>query len=135
MGNQADFDNQPKPHGIGGSIHKKVEHDIHMRALMGIKKYGEALRAFNGRNGLRDAYEEILDLAVYLRQVLEELEPAFVNNSKWRSKLDPELTATLLGVDAGNCHRLIYLEDSTQNVFCVEREQFEMTYEEIHPHE
>jgi hypothetical protein len=35
-------------------------------------KYGTPLQAHNGRDALKDAYEEALDLCVYLRQALYE---------------------------------------------------------------
>jgi len=46
--------------------------DIEGRAKLGEKKYGERLMTFNGRSALQDAYEEALDLAMYLRQKIEE---------------------------------------------------------------
>lgn len=46
--------------------------DIEARKQLGIRKYGTALQAGNGRNMLLDAYEEALDLAIYLRGALEE---------------------------------------------------------------
>ena len=49
-----------------------VIRDMKSRKKQGIKTYGVALQAFNGRNALQDAYEEALDLAIYLKQVLEE---------------------------------------------------------------
>lgn len=49
--------------------------DITARRQVGIQRYGTALQAHNGRDMLRDAYEEALDLAIYLRGVLEEREP------------------------------------------------------------
>lgn len=48
--------------------------DIEARADLGTEKYGEALRAFNGRDALVDAYQEVLDAWVYLRQNREEKE-------------------------------------------------------------
>ena len=48
--------------------------DIEQREEMGIKKYGSRLRPFNNRNSLRDAYQEALDLVVYLRQKIYEEE-------------------------------------------------------------
>lgn len=48
--------------------------DIQARADWGTKKYGEALRAHNGRSALVDAYQEVLDAWVYLRQNREEKE-------------------------------------------------------------
>lgn len=54
------------------SIHDLVIKDMHSRKEMGLKKYGTVLQAGNGRNALKDAYEEVLDLAMYLKQKLEE---------------------------------------------------------------
>jgi len=54
------------------SIHDLVIGDMLSRKEMGLKKYGTILQAGNGRNSLKDAYEEVLDLAVYLRQKIEE---------------------------------------------------------------
>jgi hypothetical protein len=54
------------------SIHDLVIEDMHSRKEMGLKKYGTILQADNGRNALKDAYEEVLDLAMYLKQKLEE---------------------------------------------------------------
>jgi len=45
---------------------------IEERKQFGIKKYGTALQAFNGRRAIVDAYQEVLDGAVYLRQAFEE---------------------------------------------------------------
>jgi hypothetical protein len=42
------------------------------RNEFGKSKYGVALQANNGRNALKDAYEEVLDLAVYLKQRIIE---------------------------------------------------------------
>jgi hypothetical protein len=53
-------------------IQSMVIADITARCQVGIQRYGTALQAHNGRDMLRDAYEEALDLAIYLRGVLEE---------------------------------------------------------------
>lgn len=42
------------------------------RAQVGLARYGQPLQAHNGRNAMRDASEEVLDLLVYLRQAIEE---------------------------------------------------------------
>jgi hypothetical protein len=47
-----------------------VKKDMDERDKLGEKKYGCRLSAFNGRDSLKDAYQEVLDLAVYLRQEL-----------------------------------------------------------------
>lgn len=54
------------------SIHDLVIKDMQSRKEMGLAKYGTILQAGNGRNALKDAYEEVLDLAMYLKQKLEE---------------------------------------------------------------
>jgi len=64
--------NQPTPHGTGPAIAELVQKDIDARMEKGLETYGEKLRAHNGRDPLVDAYEEVLDLAVYLRQELYE---------------------------------------------------------------
>lgn len=46
--------------------------DIWDRLAVGIQRYGTGLQPHNGRDVLRDAYEEALDLAMYLRQAVEE---------------------------------------------------------------
>lgn len=50
--------------------------DLVKRRRFGIAKYGTALQPFNGRDALRDAYEESLDLPCYLRQMIAERDGA-----------------------------------------------------------
>ena len=63
---------EPAPKGTGREVTPLVVKDLEMRSKLGAEKYGETLRAFNGRNPLVDAYQEALDLVQYLRQTLEE---------------------------------------------------------------
>jgi hypothetical protein len=53
-------------------MHDLVIADVEARKQFGLSKYGVLLQAHNGRDALRDAYDEILDLAVYIRQLMEE---------------------------------------------------------------
>lgn len=46
--------------------------DLKKRKEDGIKKYGVPLQANNGRDGLQDLYEELLDAAQYVKQVMVE---------------------------------------------------------------
>jgi hypothetical protein len=46
--------------------------DMHERDQVGRERYGTPLQAHNGRDALVDAYQEALDLVVYLRQAIEE---------------------------------------------------------------
>lgn len=50
----------------------KVLVDLINRSEHGQKTYGTFLQSHNGRNALLDAYEEALDLCMYLRQALDE---------------------------------------------------------------
>ncbi len=63
---------QKLPKGEGSDIASLVKEDIEARAKIGLKKYGERLKPNNGRNSLWDAYNEALDLCMYLRQKIEE---------------------------------------------------------------
>ncbi len=47
---------------------------IRRRKKMGYEEYGMILRTENGRSFLIDAYQEAIDLCVYLRGLIEELE-------------------------------------------------------------
>lgn len=46
--------------------------DMQYRAEVGKARYKTYLQPFNGRDVLRDAYEEALDLCIYLRQAMYE---------------------------------------------------------------
>lgn len=77
---------QPLPRASNGpSMHDLVAADLTVlaggaaaaaalarRKQVGLERYGQMLQAFNGRDAARDAREEVLDLLVYLRQVIEE---------------------------------------------------------------
>lgn len=49
-----------------------VVSDMKERDKVGEERYGTRLYGYNGRDALLDAYEEALDLAVYLRQDIYE---------------------------------------------------------------
>ena len=49
-----------------------VVKDMEDRDRLGRARYGIPLRPQNGRDALVDAYQEVLDLSVYLRQEIEE---------------------------------------------------------------
>lgn len=64
---------QPLPQPTTGpSMHFLVIQDMEARKEFGLKKYGTLLQAKNGRDALKDLYEELLDAIVYVRQVIEE---------------------------------------------------------------
>jgi hypothetical protein len=63
---------EPNPEGSGVDVTSLVKEDLEQRAREGERKYGERLTTFNGRDALIDAYQEVLDLALYLRQLIQE---------------------------------------------------------------
>jgi transcriptional regulator with XRE-family HTH domain len=46
--------------------------DLQARSAQGATKYGHALQTGNGRDAMVDAYQEVLDLAMYFKQLLLE---------------------------------------------------------------
>lgn len=64
---------QPNPtSGVGPDIQPLVIADLQARYELGKARYGTGLKAFNGRDGLRDLYEELMDAIMYTRQIMEE---------------------------------------------------------------
>ena len=64
-----------KPEPVGNehpAIWSLVIEEMQARDQLGRKRYGTPLQAHNGRDALVDAYQEALDLAVYLRQAIYE---------------------------------------------------------------
>jgi len=52
--------------------HQLVCEDIMARQQLGIGRYGTPLQPFNGRDSLRDLYEELLDAVCYLKTLMLE---------------------------------------------------------------
>jgi hypothetical protein len=49
-----------------------VLEDVLERKRVGIERYGQPVLPHNGRDALVDAYQEALDLCMYLRQAIYE---------------------------------------------------------------
>lgn len=54
------------------SVHVDLVKMLLDRLEFGLRKYGVPLQPFNGRKALTDALDEVLDMAVYLLQEIEE---------------------------------------------------------------
>lgn len=54
------------------AIQDLVKQDVEERKAIGLKRYGTLLQPHNGRDMLLDAYQEALDLCIYLRGCLYE---------------------------------------------------------------
>jgi hypothetical protein len=67
------FATRREPPPVAGStdVLPLVMADLQARAEVGRQKYGTTLQVENGRDHLVDAYQEALDLVVYLRAALE----------------------------------------------------------------
>ena len=64
---------QPAPkHVRTPSVALLVHEDLRARVTEGLKRYGTPLQPFNGRDALLDAYQEAIDLVLYLRQAIYE---------------------------------------------------------------
>lgn len=61
----------PKPNAHP-AVWPLVIRDMADRDVFGRRKYSTPLQPHNGRDALLDAYQEALDLAVYLRQAIYE---------------------------------------------------------------
>lgn len=79
-----------------------VIRDIQDRAKYGERLYGTPLQGFNGRDSFMDAYQEALDLPVYLRQfkyeldeVLDQVEGAIRHALDYMGREDVELKLDL----------------------------------------
>ncbi len=67
-------EHQPDPKQGEQVVVDVVLADIRERAEVGKVKYGTYLETNNGRSALWDAYQEAIDLVMYLRQALLEQE-------------------------------------------------------------
>ena len=53
-------------------VFAEVKKDLDARNDLGHQLYGKTMQPHDGRNSLLDAYEEALDLVVYLKKALME---------------------------------------------------------------
>jgi hypothetical protein len=66
-------DDQPRPRANAHpAVWDLVLKDMADRDKLGEQRYGVRLQPFNGRDVLLDIYQELLDAAVYTRQLLFE---------------------------------------------------------------
>lgn len=65
---------EPLHSAVGEAVIDLVMDDIRARDQRAVRRQATRIRAFNGRDALRDAYEEAIDLVICLRQELAERE-------------------------------------------------------------
>jgi hypothetical protein len=83
-------------------IQSQVIADIEERRLVGIQRYGTALQPFNGRDAVRDLYEELIDGAMYAKQWLLERERLLEQVSALKDEL-AETEALLQHANENHC--------------------------------
>lgn len=76
---------QPNPEKGEKIVIDVVLADIRERAETGKRKYGTYLETHNGRYPLWDAYQEAIDLVMYLRQAILERESEVSTKKNCRS--------------------------------------------------
>lgn len=79
---------QPAPTGEGREVYDLVLCDILERYESGKQKYGTSLRVNNGRDPLVDAYQEAVDMVMYLRQAIEERKQMLERNKALMTTLN-----------------------------------------------
>ena len=91
---------EPPPQETGGPpAWEAVIEDMRSRDRFGREKYGTPLQAGNGRDALKDAYEEALDLAVYLKQAILERPTV----AELVDAMTPEARGDFLSLWCGHC--------------------------------
>jgi hypothetical protein len=75
------------------SVQEMVLDDIRARMQVGLERYGTLLQPGNGRDALRDLYEELLDAACYARQAIAERPREDVDAAvaEVRAELEPQI--------------------------------------------
>jgi hypothetical protein len=94
-------------------IQSRVITDIVARRELGISRYGTALQCHNGRDALRDLYEELLDGAMYARQLLAERD-ALTDPAAVREQVDRALGSSRL--DCARCQHCDRQVDAVMSV-------------------
>ena len=113
--NLADTNAQPAPaHNDKPAVWSLVMRDMTERDIFGAEKYGTRLQPGNGRDFLLDAYQESLDLVVYLRgAIYERDEAATVKESLTVHPVHP---ATFDHIDQADVEPASAIDDSSERM-------------------
>lgn len=89
MSGPAEHEPMPKRNKPGQiEVFPHVHHDLMVREEYGRKEYGGPLVTEDGRSSLWDAYQEALDLAMYLRKlIIEEEQRVFAEGARMSGAL------------------------------------------------
>ncbi len=96
-----------RQHLGGSAIAETMCADVEARRQLGISRYAKALQAHNGRDALRDGYDEMLDYLVYAIQFIREAN----SGECWRpASLDGMTQAYAAGLAAARVLRELIAE-------------------------
>ena len=114
----------PKPNGLP-SMHDLVMQDMAERRKFGFDKYKSLLQPFNGRDPLKDLYEELLDATVYVRQALWERDNPAAKPNAGEPVITPEVAVTVAEPeeDHGRCYcggpeEVVYGHEYGKGYYC-----------------
>jgi hypothetical protein len=79
---------QPLPTGGRECVQNRLIQAIQERRDLGVARYGQPLMTHNGRDALQDAWEEAVDLTVYLTQLRMEADDRTEATQLLRNWLD-----------------------------------------------
>src|SRR3990172_7491558 len=97
---------QPAPQANAEpAIWDLVMADMAARDKVGLERYGVRLQPHNGRDALKDAYAEALDLCVYLRQAIYERDQSLAKRSAGDSGSDALLGWVKVAVEQPPPHK------------------------------
>jgi hypothetical protein len=84
---------------VSDDMVSRVIADLRVRREKGIESYGVPLLPFNGRDALQDAYEEALDMCLYIKQMMIERQGEIKMEFVELFRIDPSNTKRLIRVD------------------------------------
>jgi hypothetical protein len=84
-------EDQPLPTPGRDCVQDALIAAIEDRKALGIKRYGSPLMSHNGRDALRDAWEESIDLAAYLTQLRMERYDVRAERDRYREGIEKAL--------------------------------------------
>lgn len=101
MGEQRDPESdQPLPRPGGVPVQAVLIEALKLRMEFGLKKYGRPLETHNGRDPLRDMWEEMLDMVSYFTQFVLEQGVELPGLEQFTRKREPESPAKWRGPSA-----------------------------------
>lgn len=71
--------------GGAEAVAERIAADLEARVALGVTRYGTRLQTHNGRDCLRDQYEELLDAANYGKQHVLEFPSGRAQHIYWRT--------------------------------------------------